>query len=956
MAIKLSGTPQQQKAPFSAFDTSSGFQSGLTQVGQALQQAGAGQARIAQRAEVDLKRKSNAAQELAVYGSRSNLSSKIKSAADEVSLYTNTGDLDKLRAAQDNFNSLEFSLDQLNNNRPEGTVTSITESDYSTKALIDLKNEYERNKRKLDRELAEKDLLKSQVEVLEVLEQSVLKNNRDNKKGNTGDQILEIVDSSANNDMLRIAYDGATIGQGQTAFRNSERSSIMSLIEHQFVEGVPLTIDELNDRRDAIDQVFEQYGERFEFDASDLAKYNKLYKEKKEEIENPEYQKELAKTNLDYADSSLSLVADQGQITTQDAYKLISTISAIPDSYLTSSQLIKKQSLLSFALFFDPEDYNSEPVAYQMLEVLALQPKDSRQSVADLIKTMSGSNVDGLKLQPTEQNRLNDWFDARLRDLNNVVESPENIGLLSPFHSDLLKKVKNGDSFAYSNLEREYKSFVDSNPNIKGVPNVFYIEQTSFPTGSLGAVETAVASVKANITTNELDNVITNANFRLERGDLTAMELLNYTAQKMAATRMSMMGADSSTESQRAVLAEQVQGDLESFFSYYKAGTEVSTEVNAIYSDLVARSNKNDMDEYEDALPLLNQKALLQNLGLNSRANLLDTIFKGFIQKDLNLLNDKNDKERYEHIRTEMRKQDLLIPKVARSESGALIQVPNALAGHISDDLHEDGIFKTVSGYSILKRKLGDQETLGNVAFMYAAAGLNQMFDQYKDEINLREFYSDIEGRIPNDRSIAGPTTFTNLGAMPARTDEQVQEDQDAEAWVTGVMNNTDEAGRPLARFGEPEMVTMPDGSQQLRAPFLILTTNNDYVKVATDDGFMGFNVNQSVRTVEKVMPSIVDFFNNFMDPDTSFVSGFSYYARNILGVNEGALQKRVDEQHGIQYRGESTRTEKYQRLFGLTEEQADQRVIDDLKQDIAREKNSEEKARLQKILTEYSK
>ena len=92
------------------------------------------------------------------------------------------------------------------------------------------------------------------------------------------------------------------------------------------------------------------------------------------------------------------------------------------------------------------------------------------------------------------------------------------------------------------------------------------------------------------------------------------------------------------------------------------------------------------------------------------------------------------------------------------------------------------------------------------------------------------------------------------------------------------------------------------------------------------------------------------------MDPDTSFVSGFSYYARNILGVNEGALQKRVDEQHGIQYRGESTRTEKYQRLFGLTEEQANQRVIDDLKQDIAREKDSEEKARLQKILTEYSK
>ena len=811
MAIRLSGTPQQQKAPFSAFDTSSNFQSGLTQVGQALQQAGAGQARVEQRAEVEatrvkneLKRKSNAAQELAVYGSRSNLSAIIKAAADEVSHHTNTGDIEQLKAARDAYANIELSLDQLNANRADGTATDITENNYSTKAMIDLKNEYDRAQRKFERELSEKDVLKGQYEALKTLDQSILNNNRQNKEGNTGDKILEIVDGVANNDLLRIAYDGATIDQGQPAFRKSERVSIMGLIEHQFVVGTPLTIDELNDRRDAVEQVFEQYGERFEFDAGDLAKYRKAYKAKRTEIENPEYQKQLAKTNLDNADSSLSLVSNQSQITPQDSSKLIGIISAIPDEYLNPTQVTKKQSLLSFAILFDPEDYNSEPIAYQMLEVMAMQPESSRQSVEDMLKTMGGSNVDTFKLQPTEASRLNDWFSSRMKDLNKVADAPENIGLLSPYHADLLKKVKNGDSFAYSNLEREYKSFIDSNPNIKGVPNVFYIEQASFPTGSIGAVETAVASVRTNIIKNELDNVIVNANYRLERGDLTAMDLLNYTAQKMAATRMLTMGGDSATESERALLAQQVQGDLESFFSYYKSGTEASTEVNAIYSDLVTRSNKNDMDEYEDALPLLNQKALLQNLGLNSRANLLDTIFKGFIQKDLDVLSDKSDKERYEHIRTAMREADMLIPKVARSESGALIQVPNALAGYVSDDLHEDGILKTVSGYSILKRKMGDQETLGNVAFMYAASGLNQMFDQYGDEINLREFYSDIEGRIPDDRSIAGPTVFTNLGALPARTDEQTQEDQDAKAWVNGVLNNTDEQGRPLARFGEP--------------------------------------------------------------------------------------------------------------------------------------------------------
>ena len=46
MAIRLSGTPQQQKAPFSAFDTSSNFQSGLVDVGRAIKSVGAGQRRV----------------------------------------------------------------------------------------------------------------------------------------------------------------------------------------------------------------------------------------------------------------------------------------------------------------------------------------------------------------------------------------------------------------------------------------------------------------------------------------------------------------------------------------------------------------------------------------------------------------------------------------------------------------------------------------------------------------------------------------------------------------------------------------------------------------------------------------------------------------------------------------------------------------------------------------------
>ena len=188
MAIRLSGTPQQQKASFSAFDTSSGFQSGLTQVGQSLQQAGAGQARVEKRAEVEaaraeveatrvkdeLKRKSDAAQDLAIFGATSGLSVKMDDTFDRLQVAINSGDVDGTLKLQKELDSYDLSNLNLNDHRAQGTVTEITDQSKIQKANIqlDAKLQTYRNKSKL--KIAEADVFKAQVETLESLEKSVL--------------------------------------------------------------------------------------------------------------------------------------------------------------------------------------------------------------------------------------------------------------------------------------------------------------------------------------------------------------------------------------------------------------------------------------------------------------------------------------------------------------------------------------------------------------------------------------------------------------------------------------------------------------------------------------------------------------------------------------------------------------------------------------------------------------
>lgn len=934
MAIRLSGTPQQQKAPFSAFDTSSGFQSGLTQVGQALQQAGAGQARVKQRAEVEaaraeveatrvkdeLKRKSDAAQDLAIFGATSGLSVKMDDTFDRLQVAINSGDIDGTRKLQSELDSYDLSNLNLNDHRAQGTVTEITDQSKIQKANIqlDAKLQTYRNKSKL--KIAEADVFKAQVEVLESFEQSVLSRVDNFPDGENGKSILEFIGSIAGNAVLEHARSGATDKEG---FDNAVTSDVMQYLNYQFTEGVALTEDQLNDRVEAVEQVFDEYSDALSLSPENLVAIRKLYKEKRREVTNADYQEDLAKVNLKTQAEGLNRVMDQTSISNADAMKLAQNILEIPDRHLTTATDRRtKQSAFNLAMMFTKTKESPEAIAYSILQNIAYSPADERKSVADVLKLVGGSNVDSFVLTPSDLTKLNDWVSNNVKALNNVQRSPANIAFLSQYHSELVQKAKAGDKLAMSRLSSEYTKFVKTNPNIKDKSSVLYVEQVEAPTGSIGSVVNTVTGVKTNLETNLPENTVNHANYMIERADLSNMELLNFTALRTGANRMLELGYNEADPQRKAGIMEEVQGNLVTMFEYYKSGTTGDLTVDGYVNEMVMEHNKYEFSDFEKGLPILNQISSLRNLGENEKSELHRTIFRGIVYKNLETLRGKDQDERYEFIREKMREEPLLIPKVYMTESGAMGTLPSQLAGYVDENIGTRGIFRNFLGVpNFFSRVMGDKESLKNVGVAYSAAGFNQIFDNFSETENLREYFANIENLVPDAKTLAGGQAFTSLGAMGTTaemSDEQLR-DRDSRAFVKAMMEATDEDGKPLVRISAPEYARNSDGVLDQRAYLLALTKDGSYVKVPTTDRNktpMSFSVTQASNTVKKVMPRVMDFFhfNEFRPAG----EGARYYLRDFLGMTEGAMIGLTEQIHGEQYRDKFTPLEEWIDFWGL--------------------------------------
>ena len=104
MAIQLNTqTAQQQKAPFSAFDTTSSYRSGLTAVSQGLDKV----AQAASNIQTGRNQQKEKAQDLLAYKADQEYSADLKIRSDEYTAAITKGDPDGIAEARENFNQLK---------------------------------------------------------------------------------------------------------------------------------------------------------------------------------------------------------------------------------------------------------------------------------------------------------------------------------------------------------------------------------------------------------------------------------------------------------------------------------------------------------------------------------------------------------------------------------------------------------------------------------------------------------------------------------------------------------------------------------------------------------------------------------------------------------------------------------------------------------------------------------
>jgi len=178
MAIKLSGTPQQQKAPFSAFDTSSNFKSGLVDVGQAIRQVGAGQRLVEERAERtaadaknELERKKSLSQSILASELEASYVEQVNQGVLESTRASKLGDSKASEAATKALKALNPSDPNFNINAYATGSEKLTDANTLRKALVNFRKAYSSGNTKAETERINSSLYSRQVEFLNNSEQ-----------------------------------------------------------------------------------------------------------------------------------------------------------------------------------------------------------------------------------------------------------------------------------------------------------------------------------------------------------------------------------------------------------------------------------------------------------------------------------------------------------------------------------------------------------------------------------------------------------------------------------------------------------------------------------------------------------------------------------------------------------------------------------------------------------------
>ena len=906
MAIKLSKTPQQQKASFSAFDTSSNFKSGLTNVGQALRGVGAGQQRMKQRqemeadaaqrdakaAQAEIDRKTKANQKLTALEIEAKYAEDLTQVQTELARASKIGDPNALKAAQEKLNALDtnsagFSI----NNFAQGNA-ELVDSDVIRESSVAIRKLYTNVARKSEIDRINSESYTRSKAFLDRSDITATNFVNNNSSGVSNEVLIEELNGIIGDPYLAPIRESTSIGQARAAFDKRIKQQLVDRMINQFDHTNPLTPDEVNSRMEAIRGVLDD--QKFQeanviFDVDDEEAITNAYETKIKEVSASGFQQAQAKIAQASARSALSLALDADVITPEIIYNAIQPLGNVDTSVLNPEQSVKHNSQLQLAFMFTDGE---EPLAYSMLQSMSKKPFSDKTTLSTQLEEEFGSNFVNIGLAPTEKQMLSDWLHSTLSKLQDIGDNPSNIRLLSPYHAQLVERGRT-DPTAYLEAKREYTKFVKESPNLNRFvsPN-FYINSAEFPTTDMGNETTFIEAVMTNFTTNGVESTLGHASYRLDQGGIRGLELLRFESEKLA--------ADTFTRTGNPDIAKEAVTTL---VANYKSGGEPDSVVDELLNTIIREDIKFDRDKPGNVIPLITLSSLHEDSLDPSKKPFYDRILRGYVKLHKGELVRLDDpEEQHEWIRDQVFKDKNVFTLVASTGTGSLIELPAEFNNFIDESKDRAGLFKRA--FFPFGNMLSNTESIKAVSSVYVAAVVSEMISQNSSldiEKRLRtvveemggptlgksEFYGG--GSVGSD-ALMGYTGGVSEATMTRRT---------RRAFLVGLMNIKHE-GKPLAKI-VTKLIPDANGKMQKHAVLKILNRQFKYVEIAKseeDRSPITAPIAIPMSVVEKVMPELTGIPEDSLMGDVPFFN--SMYVPQFFGMEEGVLYnksfRRYDE------------------------------------------------------------
>lgn len=913
MAIKLSGTPQQQKAPFSAFDTSSNFKSGLVDVGQAIRQVGAGQQRLQEEAKNELERKKSLSQSILASELEASYVEQVNQGVLESTRASKLGDSKALDAATKALKALNPSDPNFNINAYATGSEKLTDANTLRKALVNFRKAYSSGNTKAETERINSSLYARQVEFLNNNTSTALGFVNSNPNGVANEALLGELYKVVDDPLYVPVREGTSIGTARDAFDSSTRQGMIDRIMNQFENDAVLSAEQVQSRMGAVREIladpkFKEAG--IIFNAGDEEKINDAFKAKLKQVSDVSYQKQQAQIASANVSGALSLALDADVITRQTMYNAVKPLETVDTSILTPSQLVKHQSQVSLAEMFLEGD---EPLAYGILQSMANKPIADKTSLATQLKEMYGDDFVKLGLASTEQNMLSDWLHRNLTQLRNIGDNPQSLSLLSPYHADLINTIQNPSksvaerAFAHSEAKKEYSIFVKNHPDLNGVaPPKFYVSQAQFPDQDLGNETVFVDSVMTNVQLNGAESALNHAEHRLNQGDVGGLELLRFESEKLA----SRFTVDFP---QNPKLAEEAVSTL---VSYYKSGLEPSRETDNLVTAIRQQDRKFDRDESGNVIPIISLIDLYTDTLDQSREPFYSKMLRGVVKlNEAHLLGLDDPEEQHEFIRDVFFKNKNVFPLVAATDSGSLIELPSELNKYVNPDKDRTGFVGRI--FYPYGKILSNTESISNVSAIYTGAIIADMMNQHESldvDKRLRDIIEASGGRIaPVNVDYASYAGEPSIG-FSGEVSGDLQAKRTRRALLKGLLNIQVD-GKPLAKISttvQPDA----DGVMQKVAILQVLNKQRKYEALAmseTDRRPLTASISKAISVTDRVMPTLTDvsYTQDPIGTMREFTGLTTTYWSQLFGMEEGGMHTRAFRLYDDMFATETEATEK---------------------------------------------